>query len=76
MDFNVNAKWSGSDDRRLQMSDTGKSHRAMADTLGRTASGIEQRLYILRNRQPQNDGRQDAITHEIQDGRMMVKPAK
>ena len=79
MDLNNNARWTDNEDHRLsELSASGKSHLAMSDVLGRSASAIEQRLYILRDRQAQktSNGRHDGVTHKIRDGRMIPKPAE
>jgi hypothetical protein len=49
--INSNSKWNAGDDSSLlEMKAGGKSDRAMADILKRSAAAVEQRLCILRDR--------------------------
>jgi hypothetical protein len=50
-EWNNGIKWTEDDDRRLlALKADGKTHRAIADILQRSAAAIEQRFYILRYR--------------------------
>lgn len=51
LDRKQSTKWTDDDDRSvLDLKTAGKSNRAIADALGRSASAVEQRIYILRER--------------------------
>jgi DNA-binding NarL/FixJ family response regulator len=57
MGVNSNFKWTDDEDRSLlELKAAGKSNRAIADALKRSASAIEQRVYILRDRDHQSEG--------------------
>jgi DNA-directed RNA polymerase specialized sigma24 family protein len=51
MEIKSNTKWTDDDDRRLlELKALGKSNRETADILRRSASAVEQRLSLLRDR--------------------------
>jgi hypothetical protein len=49
LERNSGSKWTDDDDRQmLELKADGKSDRAIADILKRSAAAIEQRVYLLR----------------------------